>query len=178
MRSAGYSLLELLMTLMLAALLFGAGIPALRWLVLDSRRTTAINAFVSAVQLARSESAATGAAVTVCPSLDGQVCAYVASGFDSGWIVFADLDRDRPPERDADEPLLQSFSPRMAGTIRANRNAFQFRPNFHRGTNGTVIFCDDRGSAAARAVVISYTGRPRLADTGPGGRPLVCPGSG
>jgi hypothetical protein len=41
--------------------------------------------------------------------------------------------------------------------------------------NGTVTFCDTRGPAAARAVIISYTGRPRVSDRGPGRRPLVCP---
>ena len=61
----------------------------------------------------------------------------------------------------------------MVGTITANRASFQFRPFFWRSTNGTVTFCDERGVAAARAVIVSYTGRPRVSDRGPG-RALTC----
>ena len=42
-------------------------------------------------------------------------------------------------------------------------------------TNGTLVYCDRRREAAARALVISYTGRPRVAAEGPAGRDLDCP---
>jgi type IV fimbrial biogenesis protein FimT len=56
-----------------------------------------------------------------------------------------------------------------------NRIRFSYRPFGRRSTNGTVTYCDDRGADAARAVIVSYTGRPRTASLAPGGKPLRCP---
>jgi type IV fimbrial biogenesis protein FimT len=62
-----------------------------------------------------------------------------------------------------------------AATLAGNRSAFVFRPFGKRATNGTLVYCDRRREAAARALVISYTGRPRVAAEGPAGRDLDCP---
>jgi len=53
MRSRGYTLLELLVTLTLAVVLLALGVPGLRELALDARRTADVNALVSAIHLAR-----------------------------------------------------------------------------------------------------------------------------
>lgn len=42
------------------------------------------------------------------------------------------------------------------------------------GANDTFTFCDTRGAAKARAIVLSNTGRARIADKRPGGKALVC----
>jgi type IV fimbrial biogenesis protein FimT len=174
MRYAGFSLLELLIVLLVVATLLAIGVPALGRLALDHRRTADINAFVTAVQLARSESAKRPAAVTLCPSADGSLCGGPGGHFDSGWIVFVNEDRDSPAQRDPDEPLLHVHLRARAATVRSNRARYTFRPFYIRSTNGTVTFCDERGPAAARAVILSYTGRPRVSDRGPGGRALEC----
>jgi type IV fimbrial biogenesis protein FimT len=89
-------------------------------------------------------------------------------------MVFVDQDNDSPPRLDGDETLLLHYLPAMQGSIRSNRAHYIFRPYYRRSTNGTVIFCDRRGSAAARAVIVSYTGRPRVSSTDAGGRRLNC----
>jgi hypothetical protein len=62
----------------------------------------------------------------------------------------------------------------MTGTIVANRPYFELRPLFRRSINGTVVFCDVRGSVAARAVIVSYTGRPRTDNVAADGQRLAC----
>lgn len=166
MHRHGYTLLELLITLVIGSILLTLGTPAFNRVVLDSRRTADINAFVTAVQLARSESAKRAVAVYVCKTADGVGCADQGTDFDSGWLVISSDSEDSP---------LMSYQPAMRGTIRSTRAAFVFRPGFRRGTNGTVVFCDQRGSEHARAVIISYTGRPRVSDTRAGGAALACP---
>ena len=60
-------------------------------------------------------------------------------------------------------PPTDAVDVRFSGTLVSNRARFEFRPFPSRSTNGTISFCDARGGAAQRAIVISYTGRPRLA---------------
>jgi hypothetical protein len=89
-------------------------------------------------------------------------------------MVFVNLDGALPPQRSDAEPLLYTHTPQVEGAIVGNRPYYEFRPR-RRSTNGTTVFCDRRGAAAAKAVIVSYTGRPRV-DTRDGDRrPLQCP---
>jgi len=170
----GFTALELLIVTGIAGILVLLAAPSLRSFALDSRRTVDINGFVVAVQLARSEAAKRGRPVVLCKSVDGQNCGDNEVGYETGWMVFVNEDDVRPPQRNADETVLYRYLPQSRGSISANRRLFEFRPFGWRSTNGTVTFCDERGAAAARAVIISYTGRPRTAAIGPGDRPLIC----
>lgn len=174
MRHKGISVLELLFVLLIVAALAVAGVPAIGWLILDSRRTADINALVTSIQLARSEAAKRRLPVVVCKTTDRIACGGSSVHYDSGWMVFVDEDNDNPPAVDPDEDVLFIYEPRIVGSIRSNRARYTFRAFFRRSTNGTITFCDRRGTSAARAVIVSYTGRPRISERGPGGRELVC----
>ena len=166
----GFTLWELLCTLGVAGVLVGLGAPSLTGFLLDGRRTADVNGFVLAVQLARSEAAKRGRPVIVCPTADRVRC---SGTFGVGFMVYVNLDDRYPPERSGDEPLLYAHTPEIVGTITSNRPYYEFRVG-RRSTNGTVVFCDRRGTAAARAVIVSYTARPRVADRDADGRPLQC----
>jgi type IV fimbrial biogenesis protein FimT len=174
MRSRGFTLWELICAVSVAGIALTIGVPSLRNLVLDSRRTANINAFVLAVQLARNESFKRHLPVVVCKTADGLGCGGEELRYDTGWMVFVNVDDVRPPSRSPSEPLLFRHAPSEGARITSNRALFEFRVYPRRSTNGTVTFCDARGAAAARAVIVSYTGRPRTSGRGPGNRPLVC----
>jgi type IV fimbrial biogenesis protein FimT len=173
-RDLGFTLWGLLCALGLAGIVLGLGMPAFMDVVLDARRTADVNAFVLAVQLARSEAAKRGRPVIVCKTADRRRCGGDDIGFDAGFMVFVNLDDLYPPARSGSEPLLYSHSPELTGTIVSNRPYYEFRPSRRRSTNGTVVFCDRRGAMAARSVVVSYTGRPRVATKDGDGQPLRC----
>jgi hypothetical protein len=42
------------------------------------------------------------------------------------------------------------------------------------GTTVSFVFCDQRGNSAARAIIVSQTGRPRVAAHDAAGKPLRC----
>jgi len=170
----GMTLWELMFTLAIASTVIGLGVPSLRQFTLDARRTADINAFVVAIQLARSEAAKRARSVIVCKTVDRVRCGGDDIDYDAGWMVFVNEDDVAPPARSAAEPLLFAHEPRLEGSIASNRPLYEFRAYRRRSTNGTVTFCDARGAGAARAVIVSYTGRPRTASVGPGNRPLVC----
>lgn len=169
----GFTLWELLIALGVCGVLAAVAAPSFRTMMLDARRTADVNAFVGAVQLARSEAAKRARPVVLCKTADRVTCGDAQIRYDAGWMVFVDVDDDQPPSRGPEDPLLFAHHPEITGSISSNRAVFEFRPFHLRSTNGTVTFCDERGVAAARAVIVSYTGRPRVSAQGPG-RPLSC----
>ncbi len=163
-----------MLTVALVAILTGTAVPAFSDLIRDSRRSTHINQFVHSIHLAKREAIMRGQAVSLCKIDQQQRCAGKGIDWDNGWMVFVNSDRDQPVRRDAGEPVLYLNDADPAIQIVGNRNAFTFRPFTRRSTNGTLVFCDSRGSQAARAVIISYTGRPRVSQRDPRGRVLPC----
>jgi len=169
------TLWELTLTLAFACVAAGLAVPSFRDVMLSARLTADVNGFVSAVQLARSEAAKRGRSVILCKTADRERCGGTEIDFDAGWMVFVDEDGGVLPARSAAEPLLFAYTPTSSGTIKSNRPVYEFRAFRRRSTNGTVTFCDARGGAAARAVIVSYTGRPRVA-LGTPTNPLFCAG--
>lgn len=88
-RSRGFSLIELMVTVAVLAILAGIGIPAFQTMILNNRMTSQSNAFLAALQLARAEAVKRGLRVSVCKSANGTACT-TAGGWQQGWIVFVD----------------------------------------------------------------------------------------
>jgi type IV fimbrial biogenesis protein FimT len=173
-KSAGTTLIQLLTTLAVVAVLATLAAPGMSALRLDGRRTTAVNGLLLGLFLARSEAIKRGVIVSVCRSSDGRNCDNRAADWNVGWIVFVNGDRDDPPQRDARESVIAYSGAWPGGSITSNRRAYSFRPVAQAVVNGTIVFCDVRGSAHARAIIISHTGRPRVARLDPSGKPLRC----
>jgi type IV fimbrial biogenesis protein FimT len=172
-RRRGYTLIELIIGLGVAATTLAWGVPSLGTFLRDAARTREVNQFIQAVYVARSEAIKRNGVVSLCPSRDGTSCAPGAL-WSTGWLIFVNLDRDSPAVRDTGESLLRVYAPWDAGHITSNRSTLSFRPFGQVGVTATVTFCDDRGSRAARAVIISQTGRPRVASVDGSGRALNC----
>jgi len=172
--SSGLTLLELLLTLSVIAIMTLAGVPVFRDLLLNQRMTAHINGLVHAVFMAKHTAHTRLSTTTICKSRTGQQCEPQAEWSD-GWLLFDNIDRDHPPRIDAGEHILATGGSYPQGSIRANRQAFIFRAFEIRSTNGTLVFCDPRGADHAKALIISYSGRPRIALSRADGRPLKCP---
>lgn len=170
----GYSLYELLMTMALAALVLTLGVPTFGNIVADHRLRIEVNALFHAMHVARKASVVRRRAVTICPTPDGLNC-HPGRDWSMGWMMFVNTDRDRPAVRDDDEPVLRHHRVERNARITANRGAFTLRSTELRATNGTLVFCDRADRAAPRALIISYTGRPRVARKDSHGKAYVCP---
>jgi type IV fimbrial biogenesis protein FimT len=172
-RDHGYSLLELLMTIAVAALLLELGLPSFSALKARNSQRVELDALFHAVHLARKASIVRRQVVSLCPSTDGASCAP-GRDWSGGFLVFENSDRDEPPERDDGEILLHRHLASPSVKITANRQGFTLRATFLRATNGTLVVCDGAGRVMPRALVISYTGRPRVAERTRRGTPYSC----
>ena len=164
----GLTLIEVLVTLAVAAILIVVAIPSFQNMTKSNRLTTSVNDLVYALNLARSEALKSGSA-SVCPSNDQQTCSDNGSWTD-GWIVFSDLNSNCTV--DAGEAVIQvteklastisigaSITPAGAGCISYNNSGF-LSPvgstvNFH--------FCDQ---TIGRQLNIITTGRPSTTSYG------------
>lgn len=171
--STGLTLLELLVVLAIVSVVAAIGAPPLEQWLARQRVAVTLQSLQADLQRARHEAVLRNRPVVLCGSGDGRDCAPGA--WPGGWIVFVNDDDDRPARRDAGEALLavQAGQPRVA--LASNRAAYAFRGDLRRATNGSVIACDTAGGVPARLLVVSFTGRARIAPPGAPTGSLTCP---
>jgi type IV fimbrial biogenesis protein FimT len=169
----GFTLIELLMTVALAAIVLTIGLPSFSNTLARNRQHVEINDLFHAIHLARKESIRRREVMSLCPSSDGRSCRG-STDWSSGWILFNNTDRDSPPQVDPGEAIVLAHDVDPAIRVAANRQAITLRATFRRATNGTLVFCERNDRIPARALVVSYTGRPRVAAARPDGTPYSC----
>lgn len=157
-RVAGFTLFELLMTLIVAAVLLAIVVPNLSSFVNSSRLRATQSEFVSALTLARSEATKLGRDVAV--SARGDVA---GSEFLGGWLVCSDTDRDGICE--AGEPVIREYAA-LGGQMRffaklganaATSAAFNSRGFLTTGAL-TFVICGPSGTKRGYAIRLEPVG--------------------
>ena len=184
----GFTLLELMVTVAIVAILGALAAPNFQTLIQANRTRTVASEFMAMLNLARSEAARRGQPVSVCRSSDGRSCSSTGTGWDSGWIAFvnenhASAQEKDLPVRDEDEQILQVRQDLPTGvTVRPNSN-FTNGITFLRtglvwslGT-GTVAICANRELKASQAVLIIATRSVLATDSDNNGVPEKGDGS-
>jgi type IV fimbrial biogenesis protein FimT len=169
----GFTLYEMLVTLLLVAVLTSIGLPSFSATLARTRQASEINSLFHAIHLARKESIRRRQVMTLCVSANGLTC-QATQDWSPGWILFNNTDRDSPPQVDPGESVVLTHA--VADTVRivANRRAFTLGTIFRRTTNGTLVVCDREDRVPPKALVVSYTGRPRVATERVDGTPFSC----
>lgn len=158
-KQRGFTVIELLITLTVVALVLGIGVPNLRDFILNNRRVAAVNEFVASLALARTEAIARNLSVSMCPSTNGTGCAAV--DWDRGWIVFSDTDRDGAIDAGIDDVIKAvEDMDNLAITSAELGASLSYRPSGRIINRGQFVFCDSRGADHARVVQLDLVGRP------------------
>ncbi len=184
----GFTLTELVITLAVGSILLNLAVPSFSVMVQNNQMTTQLNEFVSTLHIARSEAVKRNRTVIVCatddPQADPLACTPGAN-WESGWLVFADVDGDDALAANAGEcaagqdclvAVYAGVGP--TSTLRGDgalSGAIAYLPHGASDDSGTFTLCDPRGAESAKAVVVSMTGRPRASTTKADGSPLSCP---
>lgn len=161
----GFTLVELLATLTLAAILAAIAWPSFAAWLLDNRRDAAVATAMHAVHAARQFAATRGETIQLCGTADATQCSR-GLNWSSGMLVVNEagtVHRSLPLSRSVREL-----------TVRSNRAAISFEPGTSFASPATLTICDRRGGDAARAVIVSRSGRPRISDRDASNRVLQC----
>lgn len=163
--SRGHTLVELLVMFGIVAVISAAAVPTFSNLLLDSRMNAAVTTSLHAVNLARQFSATRGEIIRLCGSDDQQACSG-SEDWTSGLLL-----------SDDGEALRRSL-PLAGGSgvprVHSNRATVMFTGGSGFASPATVTVCDRRGARAARAVIISRSGRPRVSERDASEGPLTC----
>ncbi len=90
-KSNGFTLVELVVMLAIAALLLGVGVPSMQSYLANQRVTAVMNGVASGFNLARSAAVDRRQMAGVCASSDGNSCGGVTD-WARGWLVWVDSD--------------------------------------------------------------------------------------
>ena len=173
----GFTLLELMVVLAIAGVLFAVAVPAMGNFIRNGRITAAANDVMAALHFTRSEAIKRRQPVTLCTSADAVLADNTAnvnatcedSPNLTGWIVFVDLNQNG--QREAGDTILLNHGPMNPQITAASSldpfvvtyllNGFALNPN-----GGNLALCDERGNVAtggelssARGVFVEVTGR-------------------
>ena len=173
----GFTLVELLVVISVAAVLTALVAPSFGRLIQSGGVSSDVNTFLADIRFARSEAVRRGTLVVMCHSASPEAAAPTCNAgteFKTGWIVFED--RDNSGDYNNAEPLLRQQGPlsRSSGIVDSSASATKFHfiaTGRLRSANDatTITFNPSSGSGDAtlqRVVCVSASGRARVAGDG------------
>ena len=151
----GFTLYELMITLLIVGVVLTLGLPNLSAFTRNSRITSTVNDFHSAFQVARSEAARAKTNITICASSNSMTAAADCQGnWEDGFIVFID-DNGDIARAGANETVLRAHPAVATGVslaVAGDATYFAFastglgRGNVAGAVSlSQIIICDDRG---------------------------------
>ena len=175
----GFTLYELLITMLIVGVVLGLGIPNLSEFTANNRLSSTANDLHASFLLARSEAARSKTNITICASANALTAGANCGGtWDQGYIVFVDDDGDLN-RAGATETVLRAHGEIATDVVLSIANDATYfsyaSTGLGRGDVGgnpamtQVVLCDDRGNivgaggnSAARLFVSTPLGRATI----------------
>lgn len=158
----GFTLIELVVTIIVAGVLAAMAAPSFKNLVLDAKIGGQARALLSDLHTARSEAARLNQSVGVCPTANGTSC---STNWSHSRLVYIDDDGDN--SRSSSESILKVSDDLSSGqTISGpGDGSVFFRSSGQINQPTSFKICDERVGNFGRLVTVSVTGRTDIVMT-------------
>lgn len=166
-QNEGFTLIELMISIVVMAVLVAVAGPSFVDLIRNNRIQTGADNFFTALISVRSEALKRNQRVVLCKSSNGSSCS-TSDGWEQGWLSFVDEDADNT--LDTGEPIIHVSDGLHAGyTLSAGGNFANYIAYKQDGTPSgfdTFVLCDpDADLSSAREILVNIVGRPRMSET-------------
>lgn len=165
MKYRGFTLIELMVTLAIAAILLTVGVPSFSDTIKNNRLIAQTNKFVGSVALARSEGVKTAQTVNMCPANATYTACSGNTNWSTGWIVWIDLNGNATIQANEIRQIVEALPASI--TFTAGLSAYTFTPQGAAGGTDTLVMCDDRTGETGRRIQIRVTGRTYVDNPNP-----------
>lgn len=157
----GFTATELLVALAIAGVVASFAVPGFAALARSVGLSSAANELLAALHVARSSAVLRGLPVALCLTADDSTCLAMPDAAATGWLVFVPVSAAVAPKGGAIGEVLTRFHLPDRLTVSASRPTVTFWPVSRAAATSTFDLCDLAG--AGRSIVVSQTGRPRVA---------------
>ncbi|HKY89907.1 MAG TPA: GspH/FimT family pseudopilin [Nevskiaceae bacterium] len=189
---SGFTLLELMVTIVIGGILLAVGLPSMNRFALKSAESKAATELLSALVQARSEAVARNATVTICrrdfyTAETTPRCAADGGSWSQGWIVYQDADATfDASEPDASADIVAVFDPVGETSPTGDGDTFaivaaltfpsrmQFLPSGRAGELARFTVCESTGSLPARQLDVEMSGRATTSELSKSATQAAC----
>ena len=165
----GFTLIELVVTMAVAAILITVAVPNMRTFIQNGRLNTQVNDLIGDLSLARSEAIKRRTIVGICKSVNGTTCAG-GGNWQDGRAIFVDANNNNTWE--ADEIILRFREKLASGNslAAASPNPIIFSANGKPIATavGAFAVCDYRGASKGKQVSLNSIGQASVSAVAPG----------
>ena len=161
MQSKGFTILELMIALAVAAVLMTLAAPSFTASIQNNRMVAQINELNALISVARSEAIKRSSSITLCRSDNGTSC---TGNWHDGRIVFVDNNSDGTVDVGDEILSVHGVIPGNSTLTFSDTRVIYGEDGFAiGGSNSTFTLCDSRGATHARGLIVGPSGRQRLA---------------